>query len=172
MPEFWIDSNIFMMARRGVFAFDISPRFWNHLDNFARSGRVSSPIEVYNELHNHFDSRDILIRWIRVRSDSHFEVAADPVQNQVTQIADYVIERYSRHQVDEFLRGADPWLIAHAAVSGGQIVTNERKTDEPNPNRTTGLMDCKIKIPNIGYFFGVSTTSLTGMLRGLGVNDL
>ena len=172
MPDFWIDANIYMMARRGILAFDIAPRFWNHLDHFARAGRIASPIEVCVELNNHFDSRDILIRWLRVRVNSHFAEADNFAQDYFTQIADHVIGRYSRAHADKFLTGADPWLIAHAIASGGRIVTNERPTREPGPNRNTGLIDTKVQIPNIGNHFGIASVPMITMLRDLGINDL
>ena len=172
MPDYWIDSNIFIMARRGVLTFDIAPRFWSHLDTLGQAGRISSPLEVYNELNTHFPSSDPLITWVQARVNSHFTPPHNAVQTQFTRVSNHVIRRYTPSQVDEFLGGADPWLIAHAIESGGSVVTNETPTQEPGPNRNTGLIDTKVKIPNVCRHFGVATVSLSAMLRALGVNDL
>ena len=64
------------------------------------------------------------------------------------------------------------WEIAHAIVSGGRVVTNEGRGNEPGPNRNSGLIDTKVRIPNVARHFGIATVSLPTMLRALGVNDL
>ncbi len=172
MPDYWIDSSVYVSSRRGILAFDIAPRFWNYLHEFGLRGRVASPREVYVELQRHFGPQDDLIVWLRAREDTYLKIPTPNVQEQFSQIADYLVARYTPYQAQEFLRGADPWLVAHSVEEGGLIVTNEVPSQEPNPSRSTGLIDTKVKIPNVARAFGANTVSLTQMLRNLGVNDL
>jgi hypothetical protein len=60
--------------------------------------------------------------------------------------------------VEEFLRGADAWLIAHAKVLGGCVVTREAKK---------GIGAKKPMIPNVGEDFGVVVKDLWIMLDEL-----
>ena len=166
MPDFWLDSNIYIATGYR------SSEFWRLLDIFVPAGRISSPAEVYDELNRKLRRSDSRRTWIRERRNSHFTAANESVQAQFSRVSDYVRGRYTSLQSDEFISGADPWLISHALASGGSIVTNETPSQEPNPNRNTGLIDTKVKIPNVADHFGVETISLPTMLGALGVNDL
>ncbi len=172
MPDFWIDSNVYITSCKGILAFDLASRFWGHLDRLGYAGRISSPIEVYNELHDHFTNADPLIVWIRGRQGTHFTGTNNAVLQQQELIAGYVNNRYSEARANDFLSRADSWLIAHALTSGRRIVTNEKRANEPGPNRNTGLIDTRVKIPNVAQHFGVQIFSLQAMLRALGINDL
>ena len=172
MPEFWIDSNIYLRSRDGVLAFDIAPRFWNRLAESANAGRISSPLEVYDELLNHSFDGDSLNSWVREHRNSLFIEANDEVGRQFEQVSAHVLRTYIGTNANDFLEKADPWLIAHAIASGGRIVTNERMSAEPGPNRNTGLIDTRVKIPNVARHFGIAAVTLPRMLRALGINDL
>lgn len=151
---------------------DIAPRFWTHLVGFSLTSQISSPIEVREELIRHTNDGSLLNDWVRRHSNSLFTNSDSTVEQQRERVDVYVNTRYAHPHAERFLRGADPWLIAHAIASGGSIVTNETLRQEPGPNRNTGLIDTMIKIPNVASQFGVETVSLPAMLRALGVNDL
>ena len=172
MPEFWVDSSIYLRSRDGVLAFDIAPRFWKHLVELANAGSISSPVEVYNELLDHSYDGDSFNTWIKEHKESLFTEANDETLRQYQSISTYVTRTYIGRNANDFLENADPWLIAHALASGGRIATNETSSQEPGPNRNTGLIDTRVKIPNIAHHFGVETVSLPTMLRAMGVNNL
>lgn len=171
MPDFWIDSDVLISAKDGSLAFDIAPRFWISIDTHVHAGCISSLIKVYDELTTEFHD-DELAAWARERKETHFVVPDDAVQASFTQIADYVLAIYAQAFADPFLDGADPWLVACAMTRGGRVVTLETMASLPNPDRRTGLINAKVKIPNICIQFGIQPASLPQMLRGLGVNDL
>ena len=172
MSEFWIDSNIYLRSRFGVLALDIAPRFWDHLANFGSVGRISSPVEVYNELLRNSLDGDQFNTWVKQHRNSLFTDINDNAQRNWGLISDYVERTYATNNAMEFMAGADPWLIAHAIESRGRIVTNESVTREPGHSQNTGLIDTKVRIPNVAQQFGVTRISLPDMLRALGVNDL
>ena len=172
MSEFWIDSNIYLRSRLGVLALDIAPRFWNHLANFGSVGRISSPVEVYNELLRNSLDGDPFNTWVKQHRNSLFTDISDDSQRNWGLISDYVERTYATNNAMEFMAGADPWLIAHAIESRGRIVTNESVTREPGHSQNTGLIDTKVRIPNVAQQFGVARISLPDMLQAFGVNDL
>lgn len=172
MPEFWIDSNIYIRSKDGILALDIAPRFWGHLVRLADAGRTSSPIQVYGELLRHSSDGDLFDVWVKRFRNSLFTEPTAAALGQMELIIEYVMGRYTEFQATKFLGEADPWLIAHAVASGARIVTNEISSTEPRPNQITGLIDTKVRIPNVGRHFGIATVSLPTMLRALGVNDL
>ena len=171
MPEFWIDSDVLISAKNGLLAFDIAPRFWIALDTYVHVGRISSPSKVYEELTTEFHD-DELAAWARERKDTHFVEPDDAVQASFTRIADYVLAIYAQAFAHPFLDGADPWLVAYAMTHGGRVVTLETMANLPNPDRQTGRINARVKIPNICSQFGVQPASLPQMLRELGVDDL
>jgi hypothetical protein len=83
------------------------------------------------------------------------------VQAHLRSVADYVVgsNKYSQPRLSEFLKGADPWLIAHAMYDDGTVVSNEKRVD---PSST------KPKVPNICSHFNVPCIDLVDLLRKLG----
>ncbi len=159
MPEYWIDSNVFIQAANGPYGFDIAPGFWVALDNLAASGRIASSLMVYGEL---LRMDDDLAIWARERrTPALFAEPDESVQTAFQEVARYVQGEYAANQAAMFLSGADPWLIAHAMASGGKVVTLE--TMVPSNSQ-------KVKIPNVCRAFGVGFTNTYGMLRELGVS--
>lgn len=106
--------------------------------------------------------QDDLALWIRERRRTALIVEPDAVvQAALREIADYVNGNYTVSRAASFLRGADPWVIAHALATGGVVVTQEARVP---PNST------KVKIPNVCTVFGVRSISTYRMLRELGVS--
>jgi len=156
MPKFWLDTDTLIQAKNGPYAFDIAAGFWTSLEEKASQGLVCSAMKVFDEL---LAGNDELEEWARRMERSGFFVDADDsVQAEFTQIADYVVAEYETHHAEHFLRGADPWLIAHTKSEGAIVVTHE-KSLTPNAR--------KVKIPNVCNHFGVEFVQLWELLRRL-----
>ena len=68
-----------------------------------------------------------LIQWAKQQKEAGFFVDSGPlVQTAFRQVVDYVNNTYPQYQASEFLNKADPWIIAHAKVYGGRVVTFEK----------------------------------------------
>ncbi len=167
MPEFWVDTNVLIHAKNGPLAFDIAPRFWAELDTHIASGQVAIPMQVFEELTNEFD--DELSEWAQRRKLTHFTAQSDAAIERYAQISEHVAARYAPYFVRKFMRGADPWLIAHAWATQGRVVTDEEFKEEPLPQPASGQIRTNIKIPNICQQLDVATATLPDMLRELGV---
>lgn len=159
VPSFWLDTDSLATPSRGPYRFPTVPRFWEFLEQKASEKIIASPEFVLNEL---IEGDDQLKEWAKRQQGTLFQAPNQAVQEMFRQIADSVNNspRYAAHHVAEFLKGADPWVIAYAAALGGRVVTFERS--EPTSR--------KPKIPDVGREFGVHCISLWDMLTELGAS--
>jgi hypothetical protein len=81
-------------------------------------------------------------------------------QAAVGAITVYVLGKYPRAQADLFLAKADPWVIAHALVDKGTVVTHENRVAD---NSSVP------KIPNVCDHFGIESINTFELLIRLGV---
>jgi len=142
VPNYWLDSNVFIEAKNGYYGFEIAPGFWEALDEHAAHGRVGSSIVVHDEL---VAGDDELAQWARERTDS-FVMPDQNVQDLFNDVADYVRKTYNDPFAADFLSKADPWVIAHALSEGNTVVTQEV---------LAGKDSRKVKIPNVCREFNV-----------------
>lgn len=158
--RFFLDANVFIEAARRYYAFDLAPGFWRSLVALASDGRIASVDRVRKELEK---GKDELATWAK----SDFSDAFEPTTDSNV-IQEFVrIMRWVQAQ-DQFLdaakalfaAGADGWLIAHAKVKGGVVVTHEAFSAEVKK---------KVPIPNVCKAFGVEFIDTFEMLRRLGV---
>jgi len=156
---FVIDTGVFIQAKQTYYAFDIAPRFWQHLIEAYDAGRIESIDRVQKEL---FRGKDDLAQWAKDDfSDAFKSTDRRDVADVYGQIINWVRaqQRFSRAEIAKFARGADGWLIAYGKVTGGVVVTHEGS--EPTSDR--------VKIPDVCQQFGVTCASPFKMLRELGV---
>ncbi|WP_244816762.1 DUF4411 family protein [Caballeronia sp. Lep1P3] len=156
-----LDSNIFIEAQNRYYANDICPGFWEWLDDANRKGLVASISEVFDELAGRTDP---LARWIKARQDTSWflDVTDDATQSSFVEIIKHIeaAKQYSRPNKDQFLAGADPWLIAKARTMGWRLATHERFSEQST----------KVKIPNVCRSFGVENCDTFEMLRELRIS--
>jgi hypothetical protein len=138
MPVYWIDAGVLIMASKRYYSFELVPRFWIWLHGHVEGGTIRMPKMAFEEV---IDGTDDLAKWCKERKGlGFFCVKADKaVQRQYRMIANYVSGKYKPHQVAEFLKGADGWIIAHALETQGFVVTEE----------TTAHNKSKVKIPTV-----------------------
>ena len=144
-PFHWLDTNVFIQAANQAYSFKSVPSFWRWLEKASRDGLIRSPISVYNEIK---DGTDQLARWVRVvkKSSGMFVNPDSEVQKCYKQIVLFVYQRYSSPEAAGFMRGADPWVIAHAMDNRGTVVTHEVLVPPESQ---------KVKIPNVCAQFDV-----------------
>ena len=67
MPDYWMDSDSFILPHRGPYRFEALPQFWDFLEQKAREGIIGSPsIVLDKELSaDKDDEQDVLARWSR-----------------------------------------------------------------------------------------------------------
>lgn len=157
MPDYWLDTNSFIEPKDGPYGFDIAPSFWEFLEKKAHEGIIGSSSIVYKELSE--GKEDDLLHWAQQLGNVFF-IEPDPfVQEVYREIAAFIFKTYPQHQAEDFLSGADGWLVAYAKVLGGRVVTREKSA--PNSK--------KPKIPDIAAKFGVKCLNVYEMVRELGM---
>lgn len=160
-PPYWLDANVFIASANGPYSFSLAPGFWRFLDQHLLQGTMKSSETVCKEV---VPCGDDLSRWVKARKQKGLccPLTAE-VQSRLTQVADHIsfCGRYSDANINDFLRGADPWMIAHVLVSGGTLVTNETAL-RPDAR--------KIRIPDVCQSFQVRCITCYDMLSELGAN--
>ncbi len=139
MFDFWLDADSLIRPSAEGYRFAILPKFWVFLEEMAKQQVIVSSVRVLDELEAKSDNPDELLVWARKQKGSLFLEPDKDVQEVFQRVVDKVMStpRYYPQHVHEFLGDADPWLIAHAKVLGGKLVTFE--TPQPNSH--------KVKIP-------------------------
>jgi hypothetical protein len=159
MPPFnWLDANVFIQAHRHYYRFNIAPGFWAALEAHARTDELRSPQKVLDiEI---AINKDVLADWAKKIGSALFVPDGKEEQLAVGKISAYVLGKYPRAQADPFLAKADPWVIAHALVDKGTVVTHENKV--PDNSQVP-------KIPNVCDQFGIESINTFELLDRLGV---
>ena len=161
MPDYWLDANSLILPYRAAYTFTRVPKFWTFLEQEASKKVIVSSYLVLKEIEDGCSGKkpDELLIWARTQRDILFLPPNDDIQQIVKQINTYVgnNKQYAPWHVQRFLSKADSWVIAHAKVLGGRVVTFET----PAPNST------KVKIPDVANKFGVDCLSLWNMLDEL-----
>ncbi len=156
MPLFWIDTGVLIQAWNGAYAPDIVPGFWEALKKGVADGFLRSPEKVLVEIQ---EQKDDLSKWVSANLKSLFVPASEAVQAAYGPISSHVVNgSYNPAYVRKFLKGADGWLIAHAQIDTGTVVTWEL------PRRRS-----RVKIPEVSKHFGVECRDPFQLLRALGV---
>lgn len=156
----YLDASVFIEAARRYYAFDLAPRFWESLVEYANNGRIQSIDWVKQELGR---GQDDLARW----ANSHFShafvsTAQEDIIEQYREIMNWVNNQssFSDAAKADFASGADGWLVAYAKVKGSVVVTQE--VPVPDAKR-------RVPIPNVCQAFDVPYVDTFHMLRELGV---
>lgn len=159
---YWLDTSVYITAKQGPYRFNVFGVFWAFLSEQLDAGTIRSPKLVYQEIVSNEQSHDDLAIWAKSRRGNGLCVSPSAkVQDALRKIGDYVASkpRYPQPQKARFLSGADPWLIAHALVDGGVVVTLE--TDLKPESQ-------KVRIPDVCTHFGVRCINTSDMLEELG----
>lgn len=156
----WVlDADVLIRAKNQQYRFDVFPGFWDWLDEAHGAGQVCSVERVGREL---IDYDDELSDWAKPRIGSFFVLPDDEVVSSLREIATWATatgERYRQAAVNEFLSGADYYLIAHAHANQDIVVTHEIRSE--------GVK--RIKIPDVCDAMKVECVDLFEMLGACGV---
>jgi hypothetical protein len=164
---FWVDSDVLIWSKDNAYRFDAphSEAFWNTIKAAIQNETIKMTKRNYEELTEGRKGKkkpdDQLMKWLTLHYCPSICV---PTTKEVTAFAKKIGEycysnpRFLLRWNIEFSNGADPWLIAHAAVSGGTVVTREAGV--------TGEAK-RPKIPNLCKLYKVDCISMYDMLDRL-----
>jgi hypothetical protein len=157
--RYLLDSNIFIQAHRFHYPFDVFPVFWNWLEMENEKGSIGSIDGVFDEIKA---GDDELSDWIKGVDIETWFLKCDDEETQqcYAEIVNQIMRniQYKTTAKEEFLRVADPWLIAKAKSEKLTVVTQE--TSDPQSRK-------KIFIPDICKEHNISHINTIGLIRAL-----
>ncbi len=159
--KYILDANVFIQAHRFYYPEDVFPSVWKWIIEKNDENQVFSIDQIYDEIAK---GNDDLYKWVsQLNKDAFFLVSTDlSTQLKFTEVADFVQSlNFNQFQKDDFLRCADPWLIATALDKDMILVTQEKY--DPNIKR-------KVLIPNICEEFDVRYIDTIKFFRVLQAN--
>ena len=154
-----LDTNVFIDAANAYYAFDLAPGYWDFLVQLFDSRHAVSIKSVYDELDDASDD-DPLKAWAK-QNKQHFLAPDSRVVSCYQRVSAWAIGNHQQSAVNEFLRVADSWIVAHALANQWVVVTHEKSA--PTSKK-------RIKIPDACAACGVECLSLFEMLRQRGMS--
>lgn len=142
-----LDANTLIEAKNRYYRMTVCPAYWSWVQRSQGTGIVSSIEPVGDELKR---GNDELAEWAKDQAGLFLPVSDDDTQQAFASVAAHVASQagvMKAGALEEFLAGADPWLIAKAmAMKDAVVVTHEQFN--PQIRR-------KYSIPNVCQHFGV-----------------
>ncbi len=142
-----LDANTLIEAKNRYYRMTVCPAYWSWVQRSQGAGIVSSIDFVGEELKR---GNDELAEWAKGQADLFLPVSDDDTQQAFGDVVAHVAAQAGEMKpgaLEEFLSGADPWLIAKAiALKDAVVVTHEQF----NPQ-----IKRKFSIPNVCQHFGV-----------------
>lgn len=156
--NYLLDANTFVEAKNRYYNMTVCPAYWDWISLQRESGVVASISLVGDELRR---GDDELAAWAKGHPDLFLDVHDVATQECFVVVAGYVVDQAGKMKtgaVEDFLGGADPWLIAKAMATGCSVVTHERHH---------AAVVKKFLIPNVCEVFGVTWMNTFDLLYKL-----
>jgi hypothetical protein len=153
-----LDANTLIEAKNRYYQMRICPGYWDWLLKTNQAGEVHSIRSVRDELQR---GNDELAEWAKDHSDLFLEESDDATQAAFAQVAQHLATttlQMKAGALEEFLSGADPWLIAKAMTTNATVVTHEQLNLAARR---------KFLIPNVCHHFGVRFMDTFELLNAL-----
>lgn len=156
--NYLLDTNTLIEAKNRYYSMKICPGFWDWIDRQFEAGALASISFVGDELKK---GNDELAEWAKDHPDFFIDISDPNTQGAFGAVASYLTDeapKMKKGALEDFLSGADPWLIAKAMTSSATVVTHEIYS----PTLTR-----KFSIPNVCVQFGVSYMNTFELLEEL-----
>jgi hypothetical protein len=142
------DTSGFLQPWNDLYPPDVFPGFWSRLEQLIASEKIISPLDVLKELERRDDD---LHAWAKKQRSMFVELDGDYLKRTVE-----ITNKHSRlieHKPGR--SGADPLVIALAAVRGAAVVTMETYSSKANAPR----------IPNVCQAEGVACMNVLEFIK-------
>jgi hypothetical protein len=162
LSRYWLDANVLIEANRISYPYRLAKSFWMRLAEQVELGKVVSPRRVFKEWVENEGHKDFVKDWVKVREAQLSKRPEQAVQDIVGAIGLYVFSnpQYDKYESWKFTDGGDPWVIAHAFVDKGTVVTLESHL---HPEARKPL------IPDVCKKFEVRWVNTMAMFEELGI---
>ncbi|HIF9106269.1 TPA: DUF4411 family protein [Photobacterium damselae] len=156
--KYLLDANTFIEAKGRYYGMNICPAYWEWLLQAHSKQEIVSIEMIKQEL---LSGHDELAHWAKNHSHIFMSESAIDIQHHFQNDvlpAIYGMDNMKAGSHDDFLSGADPWLIATAMSLGATVVTQE--VYKPDIKK-------KIHIPNVCKILNVPYMNTFQMLHEL-----
>ena len=153
-----LDANTLIDAKNRYYQMGFCPGFWDWILQHWAAGTIASIKSIEAELRR---GNDELADWVKTNAKIFLAESDAGTQTIFGEVAAHVASMEATMKagaLNEFLGGADPWLIAKAKAMGATVVTNEH-LDLRNRK--------KFLIPNVCRHFGVPYMNTFELLNQL-----
>lgn len=153
-----LDANTLIEAKNRYYQMHICPGYWDWLCKSHLAGEVNSIRSVRAELQR---GNDELADWATGHAPLFLDESDDATQAAFVEVAQHLANTALEMKpgaLDEFLGGADPWLIAKAMTTNATVVTHEQLNLAARR---------KFLIPNVCQHFGVRFMDTFELLNAL-----
>ena len=101
--------------------------FWKTLAGLVDAGKVVSPRRVYQELTENEKHQDYVKAFVSPRKKQLCQPSNKEIGELVGQIELHIFsfQQYDHGECWRFSKGGDPWVIAHAIVDKGIVISQE-----------------------------------------------
>lgn len=143
-----LDANTLIEAKNRYYSMTICPGYWSWILQSHGQGVIASIETVGQELQQ---GNDDLAKWAKLHQYLFWQVSDDATQSAFSEVAAHVANTAAQMKagaVEEFLSGADPWLIAKAMTTPDCVLVTHEQLN-PQVKR-------KFIIPNLCQHFGVT----------------
>lgn len=120
-----LDANTLIEAKNRYYGMAFCPGFWQWLLLQNQALELASITSVMDEIAK---GKDELAQWTAENPAFFHAISDDQTQAAYIDVAAHVAQQAPKMKVgalEEFLSGADPWLIAKALSTGATVVTHE-----------------------------------------------
>jgi len=142
-----LDANTLIEAKNRYYGMTICPGYWAWILQSHGAGAVASIAPVGDELRR---GNDELASWAKQHQNLFWDVFDIDTQTAFAEVAAHIAGQSTQMKtgaVDEFLSGADPWLIAKAMTTPDCVLVTHEQLNLQRKN--------KFIIPNVCQHFGV-----------------
>lgn len=153
-----LDANTLIEAKNRYYQMNICPGYWDWLIKANLAGGVNSIRSVRDELQR---GNDQLAEWVKDHAYLFLDESDAATQTAFAEVAQHLANtavQMKAGALDEFLSGADPWLIAKAMTTNATVVTHEQLNLAARR---------KFLIPNVCQHFGVQFIDTFELLNAL-----
>ena len=151
-----LDANTLIEAKNRYYSMIVCPAYWGWVQRSHSAGVVSSIEPVGVELRR---GNDELAEWAKHHAELFLPISDEATQQAFAQVAAHVASQASTMKagaLEEFLDGADPWLIAKAITTQDSVIVTHEQFNLQ--------MRRKYSLPNVCQHFGVTWTDTFELL--------
>ena len=124
--NYLLDANTLIEAKNRYYQMSICPGYRDWLRKANHAGEVNSIRSVRDEL---LHGNDALAEWVKDHAHLFLDESDDATQTAFAEVAQHLANtalQMKAGAIEEFLGGADPWLIAKAMTINATVVTHEQ----------------------------------------------